>query len=259
MQNRNRFSSDFQQILPLTPVVKVLIIVNLIIWFFGNVIAEQYIFQEPKLTLWFGLIPWQLENSFALWQPLTYMFLHATSPFHIIFNMLLLWWLGGELERHWGSKFFAAFYFVCGVSAALLYVLCVIIYAFITTNLAPLYLPVVGASAAIFALMVAYGMIFGERTVYFMLFFPMKAKIFVAILAFIEVVMILNNGLTRGEANIAHIGGLITGFLFLKIYPFFNRGGKGGGGRFSKRKNTNLKLVVNNQEFSEAEKPKYWN
>jgi membrane associated rhomboid family serine protease len=251
-------------ILPLTKVVKRLIIANVLIWFFGIVILEQYFLSEPKLTFIFGLEPLRIIKSFFLWQPFTYLFIHSSNPTHVIFNMLLLWWLGSELERAWGSKFFTLFYFVSGVGAALLYSLAVFIYSIITGRLEILLMPVIGASAAIFGLLVAYGMMFGERVVLFMFFFPMKAKYFVMILGGIEVVMVLNNGLVQGKvANLAHVGGLITGFVFLKVWPYLRGGSSGGnfgaGGGKKKKASRKLKLVVNNDDFNTVEKPKFWN
>jgi membrane associated rhomboid family serine protease len=259
MGRRGGSTPDFQQIMPLSPVVKKLIIANVAIWFLGIVIVEQYFMTEPKISLWFGLTPYKVLKDFWIWQPLTYLFIHSTGPMHIIFNMLLLWWLGSELERHWGAKFFTLYYFVSGVGAAFIYMFTVLIYSIITARAEVLLTPVVGASAAIFGLLVAYGLVFGERIVYFFFFFPMKAKVFVAILGAIEVVLVLNNGLIQGKvANLAHVGGLISGFLFLIFWPWYKgRGSKGG--RSSKNRTGKLRLVVNNDDLKEEDKPKYWN
>ena len=251
---------DFQQIMPFSKVVKRLVIVNVVVWFVGIVIIEQFFLSEPQITLWLGLVPLSLVKNFFIWQPLSYLFIHSTNPTHIIFNMLLLWWLGSELERFWGARFFTLFYFVSGVGAAILYTLAVFVFSLVTGRAEGLVTPVVGASAAIFGLLVAYGLIFGERVVYFMFFFPMKAKYFGAILGAIEVVLVLNNGLVQGKvANLAHVGGLVTGYIFMKIWPFISggRGGKRPGPK--SKKNDRLKLVVNNEGFDEPEKPKYWN
>ena len=252
--------------IPLTRTVKRLIIANVVIWFLGIVLIEQYFLTEPKITLWFGLTPLRVLKDYFIWQPFTYLFIHATNPMHIIFNMLLLWWLGSELELFWGPKFFTLYYFVSGIGAAILYTVTTSTYALITGRIDVLVVPVIGASAAVFGLLVAYGLIFGERVVLFMFFFPMKAKYFVAILGAIEVVMVLNNGLIQGKvANLAHVGGLVMGFLFLKVWPYINRrggggGNAGGGGGLGKKKNRkSLRLVVNNNDFNENAKPEIWN
>ena len=257
---RRQVPPEFQQIMPLTEVVKVLIITTVSIWFVGNVVVEQYLLSEPRITMFFALTPLSLVRDFYIWQPVTYLFVHSPNPMHIIFNLLLLWWLGSELERLWGGRFFTLFYFVSGVGAGLLYCLGAFIYALVSTRsevMIGLSTPVIGASSAIFGLMVAYGMVFGERIVYFMFFFPMKSKYFVAILGAIEVVLILNNGLVQGKvANLAHVCGLVSGYVFLKVWPYF---GGGRSGTTKKPKSRKLKLVVNNEEFTENEKPKYWN
>jgi membrane associated rhomboid family serine protease len=247
------------QIMPLTKVIKILVVINAVVWFVGSVILEQYFLTEPKITLWFGLTPFSVIKEFYLWQPLTYFFIHDTSPFHIIFNLLLLWWLGGELEQVWGSRFFTLYYFVCGIGAGFLYSFFALGASIMTSRLDMLVTPVIGASAAVFGLMVAYGLVFGERVVYFMFVIPMKAKFFVLILAAIELVMVLNNGLGgQGKvANLAHLGGLIVGFIFLKVWPFINNSGQGGQ-TGKKKRSKKLRLVVDNTDFNGDEKPKVW-
>lgn len=238
-----------QQMIPMTKYVRYLIILNTIIWLLGNVIIEQYFLSEPKITLLFALTPFSVIRDYFLWQPFTYMFLHDLNPLHLVFNMLLLWWLGSELERMWGSRFYLVYYFVCGVGAALLYCFVALIYSIYTGKVDLLITPVVGASAAIFGMMIAYGIYFGERMMLFMFIFPMKAKHFVWILVGIEVVMMLNPG--QGKvANLAHLGGIVTGYLFLKIWPRI----KGGGSFIKKNRPKNLKLVVNN-DFTKEDKP----
>jgi membrane associated rhomboid family serine protease len=262
MGRRSPPTIDFQQIMPVTYFVRILMIINVAVWFIGIVIIEQYFLKAPYITSWLGLTPYDLLRNFFVWQPLTYLFIHAVSPMHIIFNMILLWWLGGQLERVWGTKFFALFYFVSGIGAAFLYSFAVVGYVLISGQKELLAVPVVGASAALFGLLVAYGMLFGEQTVYFMFFFPMKAKYFVALLAGIEVVLVLNNGPVQGKvANLAHVGGLITGYIFLKIWPTIKGGwGSTKGPRSKKARDKKLRLVVNNDDDAlDAEKPKYWN
>ncbi len=247
------------QIAPLTKVVKILLIVTVGVWFFGNIVIEHFM-TDPKITLWLGLTPYSVIKDFYLWQPVTYLFMHDANPLHIVFNMLLLWWLGGELEQLWGSKFFAIYYFVCGIGAAFLYCFAALILSIWTSKVTFLVTPVIGASAAIFGLMVAYGIFFGERPVYFMFFFRMKARYFVLILVGIEIVMTLNNSSGSGSvANLAHLGGIIMGYLFLKLWPYIGGGkGRGDSGGTKKKRSKNLRLVVNNTDFNAEIKPKYW-
>jgi len=254
--------NELQQLPQVTPMVKKLIIINAVVWFVGAVILEPYVLKAPYLTLFLSLIPITLIKNYYFWQPLTYMFYHTANLWHILFNMLILWWLGSEMERHWGSRFFLIYYLACGVGAAFLYILFVVTYSLITGSGNLLQSPVLGASGAIFGLLVAYGLVFGERIVYFMFFFPMKAKWFVALLGGIDLVLILNTGVENGAiSNLAHISGAVAGFLFLWIWSR-TRGGPGGKGpRKKSERKGNLKLVVNNtEEFTAPEhKPKYWN
>jgi len=254
---------DFSMVMPLTYFVRILVITNVVVWFLGIVVLEQHFLPQHYITNYLSLVPYDLLRHFFIWQPFSYLFIHTASPWQLIFNMLLLWGLGGQLERLWGSKFFALFYFVSGVGAAFLYSLAAIAYSLVSGQADILVAPVFGASAALFGLLVAYGVLFGEQTVYFMFFFAMKAKYFVAILAGIELVLILNNGPVQGKvADLAHVGGLITGYAFLKIWPRLKGGGKGVGGfgRSGKLRNKKLRLVVNNNEdLAGDEKPKYWN
>ena len=248
--------------MPLTPMAKKLIIINVAIWLGAILIVQKFFMDEPSLFLWFGLIPERMVNGFWIWQPFTYMFLHSYSVFHIVFNMLLLWWLGADLEQRWGSRFFLTYYLVCGVGAGLIYVLGMTIYYLASGNFGLMTIPVIGASGAVFGLMLAYGLLFGERMVYFMMIFPMKAKYFVLLLGAIEIVSLLNTGGRDGVANLAHLGGLVMGFLFLRFWGKWSQQLMQGSKR-KKRKGPKLRLVVDNErkfeDKEDSEGPKYWN
>ena len=250
---------NMQAVVPMTPVVRNLIIVNTVIWFFITVIIEPYFLQAPFFTRYFGLIPALAVEKFFIWQFVSYMFFHALSITHVLFNMLLLWWLGSELEQRWGSRFFLLYYMVCGVGAGLIYTLILTSYQLVIGGSSAWGVPVVGASGAVFGLLLAYGIIFGERVIHFMMIFPMKAKFFVMILAGIELVTVLNAGVGSDSnvANLAHLGGLVSGYIFLFFYTRYYVGRQGIGGT-GKSRGRNLKLVVNN-EPSKSKDPKFWN
>lgn len=240
----------------LSPMVKRLAIINLAIWFVGVIILQKWILGDPVLFRWFGLIPIQAFQSMWIWQIFTYMFLHSDNVFHLVFNMLLLWWLGSELEGLWGRKFFLIYYLGCGIGAALIYLACIFTYYFVTSNYAPLTYPVVGASGAIFGMLLAYGMLFGERIVYFFFVFPMKARYFVMILAGIEVMNLMSQGFGSQVSNLSHLGGLVAGYIILKFYPriremILRRQTSSRGRR--------LKLVVDNDGPGSKKNPRYWN
>lgn len=243
--------------MPLTPVVKILIISNVALWATLVLIGQGMIMQEPLIFQWFGLVPFQVISEFWLWQIFTYMFIHSNSVFHVFFNMLILWMFGGELESRWGGRFFLTYYLVCGIGAGLIYLVSIGIYALLGGNALYLQQPVVGASGAVFGLLVAYGILFGERTIYFMMMFPMKARYFVMIIGALEFFTLMSSGFGSGVANMAHLGGLISGFLFLAFYS------KWKGRRLRKkthRHGRRLKLVVDNDNTDDPKNgPRYWN
>jgi membrane associated rhomboid family serine protease len=253
-----RNQMNIQVVVPLTPIVKKLIIANVSIWILFTIILENYFVAPGFFSKYFGLVPGLLFEKFFVWQIFSYMFLHATSISHILFNMLLLWWLGSELEQRWGSKFFLLYYVVCGVGAGLVYMIGLTFYYLTVGPTLAWVSPVVGASGAIFGLLLAYGIIFGDRIVYFFMLFPMQAKYFVMILAGIEFITLLNSK-ASGESNVAnlcHLGGILVGYLFLYFWTKWSIGRRGKDGRTTNRRG--LKLVVNN-ETPENQGPKFWN
>lgn len=243
------------QMMPLTPVVKRLMILTVFIWFTLQVLAGGIF----KLNVWqpLALYPAQVIENFYVWQLLTYIFLHSMSPFHILFNMLMLYFFGTELERHWGSKFFTIYYFASGIGAAVLYCLGVSIYSAITLVRTPLVIPVIGASGALFGLLLAYGIIFSERVMYFMGLFPLKAKYFVLIAGAVDLASLLSSGFAGSEvAYLAHLGGIVSGFITLRLHMSFKM--KQITNKL-KKKNNPLRLVIDNDKKSQDDNPKYWN
>ncbi len=253
-----RNQMNIQIVVPLTPIVKKLIMINVGIWFFLTIIAEQFIVPSGFFSKYFGLVPGMVVEKFFVWQISTYMFLHAASISHILFNMLLLWWLGSELEQRWGSRFFLLYYVVCGVGSGIIYLIGVTFYQLVMGPTLAWASPVVGASGAIFGLLLAYGIIFGDRIVYFFMLFPMPAKYFVMILGGIEFITLLNSkaGSDSNVATLCHLGGIIVGYLFLYFWTRWSIGRRGKEGRPANRRG--LKLVVNNETL-EDKGPKFWN
>jgi membrane associated rhomboid family serine protease len=243
------------QMMPPSPVVKKLLYLSVGIWFVANVILENLILSAPYITVYLGLTPKLVIENFFMWQFFTYMFLHAVNPFHVLFNMLSLYFFGTELETRWGGRLFLTYFLVCGVGAALFYVFGISVYGLIKGNEPMAYVePVIGASGAVFGIMLAYGVLFGERIIYFFSAFPIKAKYFVMIIGGFELINLLASGVNSGVATLAHLGGIITGALFLVGWTRFqqSRFRKGGATR---RK---LKLVVNKDSKSDSG-PRYWN
>ncbi len=189
---------------PLTPAIKALVMANVV----GFVLALLV----PSITLALGLRPADIFGQLHVWQPLTYMFLHG-GIFHILFNMLALWMFGVELERMWGSRFFVQYYMVTGVGAAL---------TTIVLSLTPLpfadqlyYSLTIGASGAVYGVLLAYALYFPNRPIYMYMIFPIPAKYFVMIMGAISLFSAMS-GPGGGIAHTTHLGGLAAGYLYLK-------------------------------------------
>ncbi len=187
----------------ITPAVKVLISANVALFVLNMIVGEM-------MTLRLGLSPQAVFEQFAVWQPLTYMFLHSTSGVgHILFNMLALWMIGTELERTWGTRFFVKYYFVTGIGAAATSLLL----ALFSTSV--YYSVTVGASGAIYGLLLAFAMFFPHRQL-ILFIFPVPARIAVTILGAIAFLSSIG-GPGGGVAHAAHLGGLVVGYLYLKM------------------------------------------
>lgn len=190
----------------ITPAIKILIAINVAMFVIGWFVST--------LPLWLGMQPAAVVGSGQVWRLLTYMFLHSQTSFgHIIFNMLALWMFGVELERMWGTRFFVKYYFVSGVGAALT----TTVLAFVPLAVFdPLYTSLtVGASGAIYGVLLAYALYFPNRPIYIYFIFPIPAKYFVMIMGGISLLSSLG-GPGGGVAHTTHLGGLLAGYLYLK-------------------------------------------
>jgi membrane associated rhomboid family serine protease len=164
-----------------------------------------------KLLWLFGLSPTEVVGELKIWQLVTYMFLHG-GLLHILFNMVALWMFGVELEHRWGTRNFLKFYFVTGVGAALLTVMVSFLPFGFAQSLRDSI--VIGASGAIYGLLLAYGMYFPNRQVLLYFLFPIPAKYFVMIAGAIAFYSSLTD--SGGVANATHLGGLLVAYVYLK-------------------------------------------
>jgi membrane associated rhomboid family serine protease len=189
---------------PLTPAVKWLLIANTAMFVVTLFVRE--------VALFLGLQPVAVVEQFRFWQPATYMFIHA-GLFHVLFNMLALWMFGVELERLWGTQFFARYYAITGVGAGLAtLVISLFPFAFADRMYEAL---TVGASGAIYGLLLAYGLYFPHREIYMYFLFRVPARIFVMIVGAIALLSSLSNPY-GGVAHAAHLAGLVIGYVYLK-------------------------------------------
>lgn len=164
----------------------------------------------PLLSLFrsLSLIPdWFVRG--ALWQPVTYLFLHSPYEFgHILINMLMMWMFGADLERDWGMRKFLRFYFFCGVGAGLVDVVSRIFAGDMSTA-------TIGNSGAVYGILLAYGYLYPDRTIYFWMLFPIPARVFVLILGTIAFLMTLSAP-GGPVAHMAHLAGMVFAYIFLR-------------------------------------------
>jgi len=192
------------------PVTQALLVANVVVFLLQSVAGDP-------LVVWFAL--WPLGSGFAPWQLVTYGFLHGGIA-HIFFNMLGLYMFGSDIERLFGSRYFLAYYFACLVSAALCQLLVVALAG-------GMPFPTLGASGALYGLLLAFGMYFPRRMV--MLIFPpipMQARYFVIVFGALELVFGVT-GTEAGVAHFAHLGGMAGGWLVIQYrrrgFPFTRR------------------------------------
>ncbi|MBI4397430.1 MAG: rhomboid family intramembrane serine protease, partial [Elusimicrobia bacterium] len=181
----------------LPPAVRGLIVANGVVFLLQLIVG-------PRLVATFGLSSAKVLQDLWLWQIVTYMFLHG-GIFHLLLNMYVLWAFGREIENRWGSGPFLLYYLICGLGAAVFNVL-----------LSPGAMRAsIGASGAIYGVLVAFAILFPQAVLYLYFVIPLRAWQLVALFAVIEFLAGFS-GAASGVANLAHLGGMLTGFLYLK-------------------------------------------
>lgn len=185
----------------LTPIVKLLMIAN------GSIFVITYLLAalaDIYVLAWLGLRPYDVTHSLRIWQLGTYMFLHG-GFFHILFNMFALWMFGSDLEKSWGSDKFLFYYFLTGIGAGL----CDVLVHPSATSVT------IGASGAVYGLLLAFGMTYPDRPILIYFVIPIKAKYFVMIIGGIAFLSAVGSS-GSGISHIAHLGGMIFGYLYLR-------------------------------------------
>jgi membrane associated rhomboid family serine protease len=195
---------------PITPAVKWLIIANVAMFVVTSL--------HPPLIETLGLSPELFLEKFQIWQLATYMFLHG-GPAHLLFNMLGLWMFGVELERLWKTHLFLKYYAITGIGAGLT----VIAVGLIPTawGLQTYFASTIGASGALYGLLMAFAFYFPDRPILMFLLFPIPAKYFVMIVG----ALAFYSAPRSQVSEAAHLGGLIFGYIYLKGYMGRGRGG----------------------------------
>ena len=187
-----------------TDAIKIIVSVNFAIY-----ILQSFSGKEDVFFKLFGLVPSSFISSLMIWQPFTYMFFHA--PFytsvgisHILLNMLGLWVFGRELEEAWGKNNFLRYYFITGIGSGL------ITFLFNMNSDAP----VIGASGAVYGILLAYGISYPNRMLYIWGLIPIRSMWLVIIMGAIAFFGLLGN--TDGISHVTHISGMIIGYILLK-------------------------------------------
>tara|TARA_B100000029_G_scaffold141430_1_gene136638 strand:+ start:109 stop:954 length:846 start_codon:yes stop_codon:yes gene_type:complete len=187
-----------------TDAIKILVSINFSIYVLQSISGKEDVFFRL-----FGLVPSTFVSDLMLWQPFTYMFLHA--PFyssvgisHILLNMLGLWVFGRELEQAWGKTHFLKYYFITGVGSGLITYL----FQMGSDN------PVIGASGAVYGVLLAYGVSYPNRMLYIWGIIPVKSMWLVIIMGSIAFFGVLGNA--DGISHVTHISGMVIGYFLLK-------------------------------------------
>lgn len=204
----------------ITPVIKQLFFLNTAI-FLAQTMGRIF---YPQSWGWIihnlGLVPYDVVFRGKLWQPLTYMFLHG-DLWHLLINMLMLWMFGCDLERAWGRVRFYRYYLITGVGAAV----CIVLIKFAASigGIARSDIPTVGASGAIFGILIAAAILFPDKQVWlFPLPVTLPMRAFVFIMGLIAFFGTLGSG-GDGISHIAHLGGMLVGYLYLRRGSYFYR------------------------------------
>jgi membrane associated rhomboid family serine protease len=192
---------------PVPPAVRSLIAINVAVY------VAQVLTGHEQLIGLFGLIPEKIAH-FELWRLFTYQFLHG-GAWHLALNMLMLWMFGSELEQRWGRRFFLRYYLLCAVGGGITYLL-------VRWGT---WTPSVGASGAIYGILMAYGLWFPNRIVLLAFLFPLRVRHVIVFLIFVELLQAIEATGT-GIAYAAHLGGMAFGYVYLR---WWTKGGLGLG------------------------------
>ena len=187
-----------------TDAIKILVSVNFCIYILQSVSGKEDVFFRL-----FGLVPSTFISDLMLWQPFTYMFFHA--PFyssvgisHVLLNMLGLWVFGRELEQAWGKTKFLRYYFTTGIGSGLI----TYFFQMNSDN------PVIGASGAVYGILLAYGVSYPNRMLYIWGLIPVRSLWLVIIMGSIAFFGLLGN--SDGISHVTHISGMLIGYVLLK-------------------------------------------
>jgi membrane associated rhomboid family serine protease len=204
-----------------------------------------------------GLLPYLVTHGFRFWQPVTYLFLHDPNTLlHLLFNMLFLWMFGVDLERSWGSRRFYTYFFIAGIGAGLINVL-------VKTIMDPQGLgtslhPTIGASGAIYGVLLAAAIMFPDRKVWLIPFpVTIPMKIYVLAAGAIEFFSTLGTG-GDNVSHITHLGGMLVGYLYLRRGSWFFRARNGLSDWKHKRARRKFEVYMRKHRDEPPSRPDHW-
>ncbi|HXL22367.1 MAG TPA: rhomboid family intramembrane serine protease [Candidatus Dormibacteraeota bacterium] len=213
-----RFSFNFY----ITPAVQWLVVANVAV-FMLEILLRVFsgVSAYNRFVLLFGLVPSAAIQGLRVWQPFTYLFLHdASNIFHILTNMFVLWMFGRELEIVWGRNRFLRYYFLTGVGAGLINLFVKAIPVLWGRPLSDMDVPTIGASGAIFGVLLACAILFPDRQV---IMFPIPVKMRMRTFVIIMTVLEFLGTFGVGGDNISHLchfGGMLVGYVYLRRGSF---------------------------------------
>ncbi len=202
-----------------TPAVKSILIICTAV-FAAQTLVEIFYGERAAILVdtMLGLVPYGVVAGLRIWQPVTYIFLHG-GLWHLLINMLVLWMFGCDLERNWGQKKFWTYFMICGIGAGLINVVVNLIGTGFGRPLS--LIPTIGASGAIFGVLIANAVLFPDRQIWLIPFpVTLSMRVYVAIMAGIEFFSALG---APGDnvSHICHLGGLLVGYIYLRRGSFF--------------------------------------
>lgn len=209
----------------LTPAIKLLLIANVAVFVVHHLFVA-WLFQAPGVIAfmrWFGLVPSEAIGGLRVWQPFTYLFLHG-DLWHLLINLFVLWMFGSDLERMWGPRRFLKYFLMTGIGAGLLNIAVKYAVALFSSSPAATFglsIPTIGASGAVYGVLLAAAMFFPERQVFlfpFPIMIPMRIYvIIIGAIAFYSSLRAPGDGIS----HVTHLGGMVVGYFYIRRGSFF--------------------------------------
>jgi membrane associated rhomboid family serine protease len=239
-----------------TPAIKAIVLICTIVFLCQTLVL---LFLPSKITgyvnHYLGLTPYLVTHWGCIWQPLTYIFLHG-GILHLLFNMLFLWMFGVDLERTWGTRRFWSYFLVTGIGAG---VVNIIVKTILDPHgLGDALVPTIGASGAIYGILLAAAVMFPDRQVW-IIPFPVQIpmKIYVIAAGAIEFFFTLGAG-GDNVSHVTHLGGILVGFLYLRRGSFFYRARNGYLDWKRKRARKKFEVYMRDHNDEPPSRPDRW-